>query len=528
MSGNYALNGKVYDSTGNEIGWREEDGTDRLYVTTDASGNQTAGGVPVGLTPPEVLGVRTMIYGQGGINPAIVSLRKKAVRHCVWWGDSTIEAAATSIPFVYGTDYSCDNLPGVTYNINFGANGYSTTAILSAAQGSVNSGGNVITPEGVGAACCTADVLFITFGINDFRVDPGLATYGSSDWQASVIGLQTRLAEMVRRARVLAPNVPVVFLVQHPLTLTNPTFILSGVSGQIITDSLRAAALGVEYYSIPRLDSVVPNSAVCDSGGAVFGEVSFATGAYPDHMADDFHPNPHGYRMRTTYVMEWLAWIYEQGEYTTVARGRVADSGTAVFGVTFTGRHSTLFGNTSGVSYGAAKAPALGVGDIMSVDGSASAPWRRLRLSKPPYQNAAETQLRWGNGQGPDGAWHATDKTLSILRRRFSSEPELIASKTAGAYKVYPIRFTAGAIGSCTIVGAPGGTYSLSSYTPVATDFISAAALGGSDYVSETLGKSLTAATISVGSNPGTFTISLPGVNFTYCTSQLGAIISPV
>lgn len=93
MSGNYALNGKVYDSTGNEIGWREEDGTDRLYVTADASGNQTAGGVQVGLTLPEVLAVRNSTARR--VQRAI-GYSEKALSTSAPWNAAPAYAASTA------------------------------------------------------------------------------------------------------------------------------------------------------------------------------------------------------------------------------------------------------------------------------------------------------------------------------------------------------------------------------------------------------------------------------------------------
>lgn len=478
-----------------------------------------------GLTSKEVATLRVSMAISKNAN--ILAIRAMKTRRIVYWGDSTTENASTStIPYVEGPDIRFDALPGYTTHINYGASGTSTAAILAAAAGTTNLGGNVYTPEGVGTACVGRDLLRISFGINDYRILSSIANYGDSNWQSAVQQVQANFVTMVTRVRAIAPNIPIVFAVPHPIALSDATYITGGVSGQIITNTLRATYLGDTFYGIPPLDSLIGNSAVMDSGGAVFGEVSFATTSLPQHMTDALHPNSQGYILRHLYEAEWLNSLYANNDYTVMTSGVVAQSTASYFDVTFPDRTARLFGNTSGTSYGTSVEPQLGRGDIMfatNPDGTQ----RRIRFTAQPYQNASEAYIRWVSA--PDGSWHAADiqqnARVSFCRRRVASVYDAYAQRLPGAYKIYPMRVTAGANGSCTIKGIPGGDYDLKDYTPLVTDFFCHPAIGGAMLQSTTMGKVLTGATISATGNPGEYTITLSGTNFSYAANQIGSII---
>jgi len=500
-----------------------DEDTKDIVALRDPDGSYT----PI-LTPSEVMAARDLLSAPKK-NGNILNIRNLATRKIVWWGDSTIENASTScIPYVAGTDQRFYALPGVTTHINYGASGASTTAILAAAEGTANLGGNIYTPGGVGNECKTAALLIISFGINDYRALTSIGNYSDANWRAAVKSVQANLARMAGGVRAVSPNIPIVFMVPHPIALSDATYITGGVGGQIITNTIRATYLGDTFYGIPALDSLVANSVVVDSGGAVFGEISFATSALPSTMSDALHPTPTGYLLRHLFIAEWLNSLYAKDEYVTMCNGVVINSASTYFDIVPVDRVARLFGNTASVSYGTAKEPQLGRGDIMFVtnpDGSR----RRIRFSAQPYQNASEYYIRWVSA--PDGSWHETDilpgASVSFCRRRVASVFDAYALRLPSAYKIYPIRVTAGASGSCTIKGVPGGDCDLAQdgYAPLVTDLFCHAATGGGLPLSASMGKALTGATITATGNPGEFTIALSGTDFTYAANQIGSII---
>ncbi len=457
---------------------------------------------------------------------AVQTIRDLPLRKIAWWGDSTIEAASGNgvIPAAWAATDFFSSLPGQTLHKNFGANGYSTSAILSAPTNAVNSYGNTVTPEGVGAECVNAHLLGITFGINDLRLDPNVATYGSAPMIAAVQALQSRLVTMVNRLRVAAQKIPIMWIVPNAMCMTG-AFITGSVTGQALTDALRATYLGDEFLGISSLSTLVANSKVCDSGAAVFGVVSPALAEKPMHMADELHPSTQGYQNRAGYISEWLNSICLADEYQTIAGGSLVNSEATYTDVSFVERLATLFGNTSGTSYGTLSAPALGVGDELVVT-TASGARKILRIKNIPYQNAAENYLRW-LAPGIDGAFHSTDlpagSTVLLRRKKVASVYDAVAAR--GGYRSYPVRVIAGGNGTVTVRSIPGGL-SLVDRAPTTGDFIAVAASGGNHSAAQ-MGLALTGATIGAASGIGAYTITLAGTYFTSAVGQIGSIIVP-
>lgn len=445
-------------------------------------------------------------------------------RRIVWWGDSTTELAVGNnlIPYSWGSTYQFDSLPGYTESINYGGQGHSTSSILGAAPGSTNVGGNIVTPEGVGAACAGADAVVISFGINDFRKNTNIATYGSPVMVDEVLGLQSRLKTMIERAKLPA-NFPVIFMVPNTLCATGPNLV--GVTGQQVTDAMRAAYIGDESIGVYPLSSVIPGTYTCDTCRIVFGVVSPVTANKPNTMGDELHPFTGGMALRHRVIAEYIRDPDCLG-YLTVSRGRIAYSDSSTLDLRPSERTCFIFGNTSGIQYGGASAPAIGVGDIMEVtrlDGS----MKRFRIVAPPYQNNSENLIRWVSP--PSGTWDLENmpagSSVVIKRPKFLSSYELFAN--GKGYKSYPFRVISGGSGTLTIKAIPGGAHSLVDRSPTTGDCIAIASAGG-DFNGSVSGLSLASATITPGSNPGDFVITLAGVNFVSSAKQLGSILVPV
>lgn len=453
----------------------------------------------------------------------IQSIRNLPTRNIVWWGDSTIENATGNnvIPYNYGPSETFDSLRGFTQHINYGASGYSTTTILNANIGSVNGGGNEITPEGVGARCSDANLLVVSFGINDFRSNIDISVYGNEAFIKSINDFQSRLRLMITRVRNIAGNIPVVLMVPNTLCLTGP--LLTGVNGQQVTNAIRAAYIGDTSIGILPLDANIYNSAICDASSLTFGITSPVTNNKPNTMSDELHPSTIGMFLRQVYVATWLDSICLSEEYNIIATGNVIISETNYMDIGFNERISTLFGNTNGTNYGASSPPAIGVGDEL-VCYLSNGTIKTLRLTEPPYQNNNEYNLRWVNP--PNGSWHKNDipnGTRIVLRRKkYLSTIEAYINRLG--YKTYPFRVISGTNGSVSIVGLGGNVLSLVDRAPTTTDYLALPSIGFSGTLSIP-GISLSSATIVVGSSVGSYNITIPGIDFVASVNQLGSVI---
>jgi len=483
------------------------------------------------VTNPVTGGIASLQAGGQNFFPdgltSIQRLRDKPVIRIAWWGDSTVDAAGGGglIPsdwsFASIANQPHGILDGVLLNKNFGANGYSTSAILAASDTATNQWNNKVNPEGVGAACLNvADALAITFGINDFRMNTSVATYGNQAMITEVLALQARLVEMIRRVRVAAGVVPVIFVVPNVMAKTGP---LLSVDGQAVTDALRLAYLGDGFLGIPAMKSLVANSDTCDAGGVVFGRISPTLAAIPPHMIDELHPNSDGYNHRMRYFMVWIDRVCREGEFLKVSSGSLSGIGVNYFD------YGTLYGVASkwgaqpGTGYGVTTQPGLGVGDdlaVFSVDGKR----RSFRIAVQPGDNAANNYLRWY--QSPDGRAafptdvFAPELRVLHLRRKIRTWYDAIDGWVA-----YPVRVTAGGNGTLTVRSIQGGL-SLLDHPPVVADRLAIQGMGGGSSL-DTHGHALTGATIVAGSGIGAFNISGLAHNYTHAAGQLGSLLVP-